>query len=88
MTQNANISVSGIYRFCKKNRGILSIEINQAFILLRRLKILPMHLYQIRSIENYWGILKMKVYEENWTAQIRDLTHQNEAKGNQLRYCH
>ena len=28
---------------------------------------------QIRPIENYWGILKMKVYEENWMAQTRDL---------------
>ena len=55
--------------FVKKNRGILGIEINQAFLLL---KILPMHLLQIRSIENYWGILKMKVYEGNWTAKTRD----------------
>ena len=27
---------------------------------------------QIRSIENYWGILKMKVYERNWTAKNRE----------------
>ena len=27
---------------------------------------------QIRPIENYWGILKMKVYEGNWMAQTRD----------------
>ena len=29
---------------------------------------------QIRpsEIENYWGILKMKVYEGNWSAKTRD----------------
>ena len=32
----------------------------------------PPNVPQIRRIENYWGILKMRVYEENWTAQTRD----------------
>ena len=32
----------------------------------------PPNAPQIRLIENYWGSLKMKVYEENWTAKIRD----------------
>ena len=27
---------------------------------------------QIGPIENYWGILKMKVYEGNWTAKNRE----------------
>ena len=27
---------------------------------------------QIRPIENYWGILKMKVYEGNWSAKNRE----------------
>ena len=27
---------------------------------------------QIRPIENYWDILKIKVYEENWSAKNRD----------------
>ena len=27
---------------------------------------------QIRPIENYWGILKMKVYEGNWSAKSRE----------------
>ena len=27
---------------------------------------------QIRPIENYWDFLKMKVYEENWSAKNRD----------------
>ena len=27
---------------------------------------------QNRPIENYWDILKMKVYEGNWTAKTRD----------------
>ena len=27
---------------------------------------------QIRPIENYWGILKMKVYEGNWSTKTRD----------------
>ena len=25
----------------------------------------------IRPIENYWGILKMKVYDKNWSAKTR-----------------
>ena len=32
----------------------------------------PPNAPQIRPIENYWGILKMKVYERNWTAKTRD----------------
>ena len=32
----------------------------------------PPNAPQIRPIENYWGIFKMKVYEGNWTAQTRD----------------
>ena len=32
----------------------------------------PPNAPQIRTIENYWGILKMKVYEGNRTAQTRD----------------
>ena len=32
----------------------------------------PPNAPQIRPIENYWGVLKMKVYNGNWTAQIRD----------------
>ena len=27
---------------------------------------------QIRPIENYWGILKMKVYEGNWSAKNQE----------------
>ena len=27
---------------------------------------------QISPIKNYWGILKMKVYERNWTAKNRE----------------
>ena len=27
---------------------------------------------QIRPIENYWGMLKMKVYEGNWSAKNRE----------------
>ena len=27
---------------------------------------------QIRPIENYWGILKMKVYEGNWSDKDRE----------------
>ena len=32
----------------------------------------PPNAPQIRPIENYWGIIKMKVYEGNWTTQTRD----------------
>jgi hypothetical protein len=45
----------------------------------------PPNAPQIRPIENYWGILKMKVYEGSWRSF--NSMHQNEAKGNQSRYC-
>ena len=32
----------------------------------------PHNASQNRPIENYWDILKMKVYEGNWTAKTRD----------------
>ena len=32
----------------------------------------PLNATQIKPIENYWGILKMKVYGENWIAKTRD----------------
>ena len=32
----------------------------------------PPNAPQIRPIENYWGILKMKVYEGNWSAKDRE----------------
>ena len=32
----------------------------------------PANALQIRPIENYWGILKMKVYKRNWTAKTKD----------------
>ena len=32
----------------------------------------PPNAPQIRPIENYWGILKIKVYKGNWTAKTRD----------------
>ena len=32
----------------------------------------PQNAPRIRPIENYWGILKMKVYENNWSADNCD----------------
>ena len=32
----------------------------------------PPNAPQIRPIENYWGILKIKVYEGNWSANTRE----------------
>jgi hypothetical protein len=32
----------------------------------------PSNAPQIRPIENYWGILKMKNYQGNWKAKTRD----------------
>ena len=32
----------------------------------------PPNAPQIRPIENYWVILKMKVYDGNWMAQTKD----------------
>ena len=45
----------------------------------------PPNARQIRPIENYWGILKMKVYEGNWTAQTRDhLIQRNKMKQKEI----
>ena len=32
----------------------------------------PPNAPQIRPIEQYWGILKQKVYQNNWSAQSRE----------------
>ena len=32
----------------------------------------PPNAPQIRPIENFWGILKMRVYDGNWTAKDRE----------------
>ena len=42
-----------------------------ALLMLKKKKI-PPSAPQIRPIENYWGILKMKVYEGNWSAKNRE----------------
>ena len=55
-------------RFCKKklkflsDHGIAYVEKHEN----------PPNAPHIRPIENYWGILKMKVYENNWSADNRD----------------
>ena len=47
--------------FLKKN-GIAFVEKDEN----------PPNAPQIRPIENYWGILKMRVYEGNWSAKDRE----------------
>ena len=56
----------------KKTNRETAVSAFSQFIMDCGGKILPMHLFPIRLIKNYWGILKMKVYEGNWTAQTRD----------------
>ena len=68
MTKNAQDSISGFYQFCKKKTRENFLQ----FIMDRDGKKTPPNAPQIRPIGNYWGILKKKVYEGNWTAQTRD----------------
>ena len=44
-----------------KNQGIAYVEKSEN----------PPNAPQIRPIENYWAMLKMKVYEGNWTGKNR-----------------
>ena len=70
MSKNAQNSIYSFYRFCKKKRENVSVNFLQ-FIMDgdgKKPHIAP----QNRPIENYWDILKMKVYEGNWTAKTRD----------------
>ena len=41
----------------------------------------PPNAPQIRPIENYWSILKQKVYSNNWSAENRDQLI------NRIKYC-
>ena len=70
MSKNAQNSIYGFYRFCKKKRENVSVNFLQ-FIMDGDGK-KPHNAPQNRPIENYWDILKMKVYEGNWTAKTRD----------------
>ena len=64
MSKNAQNSISGFYQFCKKKtRENVAVDFLQF--------IMDGHATQIRPIENYWGILKMKAYKGNWMAQTR-----------------
>ena len=61
--------------FVKKNRE--NVEINFFNISDNGIAFVekidnPPNAPQIRPIENYWGILKMKVYEGNWKAKTRN----------------
>ena len=42
-----------------------------AFVKKKKTHQVP-HAPQIRPTENYWGLLKMKVYEGNWSAKSRE----------------
>jgi hypothetical protein len=71
MSKNAQNSISGFNQFCKKKLVKMLQSIFFQFIMDGDGK-KPPNAPQIRPIENYWGILKMKVYEGNRTAQTRD----------------
>ena len=70
MSKNAKNSISAFYQFCKKKtRENVAVDFLQFIIDGDGKK--PLNATQIRTIENYWGILKMKAYKGNWMAQTR-----------------
>ena len=71
MSKNAQNSISGFYQFCKKKTRE-NVAVNFLQFIMDGDGKKPLNATQIRTIENYWGILKMKVYEGKWTAQTRD----------------
>ena len=71
MSKNAKNSISAFYQFCKKKTHE-NVAVNFLQFIMDGDGKKPPNAPQIRPIENYWGILKMKVYEGNWTAQTRD----------------
>ena len=71
MSKNAQNSISGFYQFCKKKTRE-NVAVNFLQFIMDGDGKKPLNATQIRPIENYWGILKMKVYEGNRTAQTRD----------------
>ena len=72
MTKNAQDSISGFYQFCKK-KTCENVAVNLLQFIMDGDGKQPPNAPQIRPIENYWGILKMKVYEGNWSAKNRAL---------------
>ena len=54
--------------YTKENLAFL-VENGNAYV---KIEENPPNAPQIRPIENYWGILKMKVYEGNWSAKDRE----------------
>ena len=71
MSKNAQNSISGFYQFCKKKTRE-NVAVNFLQFIMDGDGKKPPNAPQIRPIENYWGILKKKVYEGNWMAQTRD----------------
>ena len=71
MSKNAQNSISSFYQFCK-NFFFENVAVNFFQFIMDGDGKKPPNAPQIRPIENYWGIFKMKVYEGNWTAQTRD----------------
>ena len=71
MSKNTQNSISGFYQFCKKKTRE-NVAVNFLQFIMDGDDTIPPNAPQIRPIENYWGILKMKVYEGNWRAQTRD----------------
>ena len=76
MTQKAFFPFPVFYDFVKKRENVAR---RKTWDFLRDNRIAftekidnPPNAPQIRPIENYWGILKMKVYKENWKAKTRD----------------
>ena len=70
MSKNAQNSISGFYQLCKKKtRKNVAVNFLQFIIYGSGKK--PPSAPQVRPIENYWGILKMKAYKGNWMAQTR-----------------
>ena len=70
MSKNPHYSISGFYQFCKK-RTRKNVAVNFLQFNMDGNGKKPPNAPQIRPIENYWGILKMKAYKGNWMAQTR-----------------
>ena len=84
MTQNVFFCISAFLRFCKKNHENSKKE-NLDFLRANGIAFVdkfenPSNAPQIRPIEDYWGILKMKLEGQNQGSF--NSTHQNETKRN------
>jgi len=70
MAPNIKIINFAFLQICKKKENLAFLRENSIAYVEKEEN--PPSAPQIRPIENYWGILKMKVYEGNWSAKDRE----------------